>query len=566
MKKLVAICLAVVFTLNFVGCHSSEKSQSANSGTASVGIDFSKCESAEDYIDIAKDYLEEGDVYLANEAVRAGYIKTGDATLKLLPLSGKPTVESALIHHRLGLSTTAFPSASCMQYFLGKELVIARASVPKISCPMFIYTFHPQTHRIQAIEVSSFLSYDKLDTDLFNIAFPIRVPSNPVLLNFEDAMEEAKRREIAPLNFTYRFEYTEDGALCGVKCGETEGIVTKTATGYKIIMSEDPLQANSPGSSVLEFDLQNGKIVRMADELYNKSEAFSYQDNGSCTVTGSMKDDKENIHNATVIYNKDNLAETSTLDDENETYTYNDRQMPVQLIHTEKNDSKEYHFSYNNAGSLMTQTDGNNTYTYLYDDEGRLVKITRDAETYTINYDDKNRLTEFDGLSEFTYENSDGTISSFYYNYLEKRYNIVRDADGFVLGLSYPDAKIVKVQDSPLCPDFISAIDENHIYKVSVSDEELYFYVQAREKQDYDDLFTLAKANGYIEIPLDNRLDYDDLSANVRWITNDWDSPTVLIKAHKESDLLYCMRVCKISKEEISQGWQEYVSHSEQYI
>ena len=53
---------------------------------------------------------------------------------------------------------------------------------------------------------------------------------------------------------------------------------------------------------------------------------------------------------------------------------------------------------------------------------------------------------------------------SFYYNYLEKRYNIVRDADGFVLGLSYPDAKIVKVQDSPLCPDFISAIDENHIY------------------------------------------------------------------------------------------------------
>lgn len=551
MKKIIALCLAVILAASLAACGSAESS----AGSAAAA--FGNCQTAEDFISAAKDCLDKGDIYMANEAVRAGYVKTGDDSLRLLPLSGKPTVESTVVVHRLGMSITAVPSACCMQYFLGKELVLARASVPIFSS-MLIYTFHPQTHRIQAIEVSSFLSCDKLDTDSFNIAFPAIVPIPPVFLNWEDAMEETARRETAPLNYTYRFEYTEDGTLCGVSCGETEGIVSKTATGYNVMMPMDPLQRNSPHSSELAVNLQDGKIVQITDNIQKKSEILSYQSDGSCTATGRLKDEKGNILNATVTYNKDNLADSVADSDENYTFTYNDRQMPVKITKTSKNDPNEYTYSYDSKGNLQTQTDKNNNISYLYDDAGRLVTYTKGSESHAIHYDSNNRFTGIEGdkFTNFDYQSSDGKLNSFCYPDPEHRYYIVRDADGFVLGLSRPDIKIKKLQDSPLCPDFISQINEKRIYKTSITDEELDFIVQAPTKQDYENFFTLAKADGYSEVPLE---DHEDSHGEGRWLTDNLDSPTVSIRiGYPEVCSQYNIRIFKCSKDDIENGWQEY--------
>lgn len=561
MKKIIALCLAVILAASLAACSQAGSSGDSAANAVAAAAAFGNCQTAEDFISAAKNCLDKGDVYMANEAVRAGYVKTGDDSLRLLPLSGKPTVESALVNHRLGLSKKAYPSACCMQYFLGKELVLARASVPIFSS-MLIYTFHPQTHRIQAIEVSSFLSYGKLDTDLFNIAFPDIafldiLPITPVL-NLLDAMEETESRETAPLNYTYRFEYTEDGALCGVSCGETEGIVSKTATGYNVMMPMDPLQRNSPYSSELAVNLQDGKIVQITDNIQKKSEILSYQSDGSCTAKGVKKFDNGESQNATVTYNKDNLAEASTLDDKNETYTYNDRQMPVKIIHTEKNDPNEYTYSYDSKGNLQTQTDKNNNISYLYDDAGRMVAYTKGFESHAIYYDSNNRFTGIEGdkFTNFDYQSSDGKLNSFCYPDPEHRYYIVRDADGFVLGLSRPDIKIKKLHDSPLCPGFISQINEKRIYKTSITDEELDFIVQAPTKQDYEIFFTLAKADGYSEIPLE---DHEDPHGEGRWLTDNLDSPTVSIRiGYPEVCSQYNIRIFKCSKDDIENGWQEY--------
>ena len=454
MKKIIALCLAVILAATLAACGSAESSGGSAANAVAAAAAFGNCQTAEDFISAAKDCLDKGDIYMANEAVRAGYVKTGDDSLRLLPLSGKPTVESTVVVHRLRMSITAVPSACCMQYFLGKELVLARASVPIFNCPMLIYTFHPQTHRIQAIEVSSSLSLGKLDTDLINIAFSDILPNTPVVLNLLDAMEETKRRETAPLNYTYRFEYTEDGTLCGVSRGETEGIVSKTATGYNVMMPMDPLLSNSPYSSELAVNLQDGKIVQITDNIQKKSETLSYQSDGSCTATGSLIDEKGNLHNATVTYNKDNLAEASTLDDKSETYTYNDRQMPVKITKTSKNDPNEYTYSYDSKGNLQTRTDKNNNISYLYDDAGRMVAYTKGFESHAIHYDSNNRFAGIDDypITDFEYRSDNGKLESFFYPERERRYYIVRDADGFVLGLSRPDIKITKTAGQSAVP------------------------------------------------------------------------------------------------------------------
>jgi hypothetical protein len=210
MKRIIALCLAAILAVSLSACCSAEFS------AGSAAAVFGDCQTVEDFISAAKDCLEKGDIYMANEAVRTGYVKTGDDSLRLLPLSGKPTVESTVVVHRLRMSITAVPSACCMQYFLGKEIVLARPALPLFPC-LLVYTFHPQTHRLQAIEVGTVLSYDKLDTDLLNIALTKPFYDGVVYIyNLLDAMDETTRRELAPLNHTYRFSYTENGELCGV--------------------------------------------------------------------------------------------------------------------------------------------------------------------------------------------------------------------------------------------------------------------------------------------------------------------------------------------------------------
>ena len=437
MKRIIALCLAVILAASLAACGSAESS------AGSAAAVFGDCQTVEDFISAAKDCLDKGDIYMANEAVRAGYVKTGDDSLRLLPLSGKPTVESTVVVHRLRMSITAVPSACCMQYFLGKEIVLARPALPLFPC-LLVYTFHPQTHRLQAIEVGTVLSYDKLDTDLLNIALTKPFYDGVVYIyNLLDAMDETTRRELAPLNHTYRFSYTENGELCGVSCGETEGIVSKTATGYTVTLPEDSISSNNARSFELDIDLQDGKIVHMNDRKNNKTETFNYQSDGSCTANGVLRTGNEKTENATVTYNKDNLADNVAYNDKNFTFTYNDRQMPVKITKTSKSETNEYNFSYDSKGNLQTQTSKNNNISYLYDDAGRLVTYIDGSESHAISYDSNNRFAGVNDypITEFEYRSDNGKLESFFYPYRERRFSIIRDADGFVLGLSYTEEK-----------------------------------------------------------------------------------------------------------------------------
>ena len=83
MKRIIALCLAVILAASLAACGSAESS--ADSAAAVYG----DCQTVEDFISAAKNCLDKGDVYMANEAVRAGYVKTGDDSLRLLPLSGR---------------------------------------------------------------------------------------------------------------------------------------------------------------------------------------------------------------------------------------------------------------------------------------------------------------------------------------------------------------------------------------------------------------------------------------------------------------------------------------------
>ena len=437
MKKIIALCLAVILAASLAACGSAESS------AGSAAAVFGDCQTVEDFISAAKNCLDKGDVYMANEAVRAGYVKTGDDSLRLLPLSGKPTVESTVVLYRLGMSTDAVPSACCMQYFLGKEIVLACPALPplyvsQIPLPMFVYTFHPQTHRLQAIEDSDFLSFDKLDNDLINLSFAASQGAGSCMLyNSSNSYEETMT-----LNHTFRFSYTEDGTLCGVSCGDIEATISKTATGYTVTLPEDSISSNNARSFELNIDLQEGKIVYMNDRKNNKTETLSYQSDGSCTAKGVKKYDNGESQNATVTYNKDNLADNVAYNDTNYTITYNDRQMPVKITETSKNETNEYNFSYDSKGNLQTQTDKNNNISYLYDDAGRLVKYIDGSESHAISYDSNNRIKGIeDRINEFEYRSDNGKLNSFYDPKRERRYSIIRDADGFVLGWSYTEEK-----------------------------------------------------------------------------------------------------------------------------
>lgn len=444
MKRIIALCLAVILAASLAACGSAESS------AGSAAAVFGDCQTVEDFISAAKDCLDKGDIYMANEAVRAGYIKTGDDSLRLLPLSGKPTVESTVVVHRLGMSTTAVPSACYMQYFLGKETVMARPALPplyvsQVPLPMFVYTFHPQTHRLQAIEDSDFLSFDKLDNDLTNLSFA--ASQGLGLCNLIYGVYSYEKT--VSLNHTFRFSYAEDGTLCGVSCGDIEATVSKTATGYTVTLPEDSISSNNARSFELDIDLQDGKIVHMNDRKNNKTETFNYQSDGSCTANGVLRTGNEKTENATVTFNKDNLADNVAYNDTyndntyNFTFTYNDRQMPVKITETSKNETNEYTFSYDSKGNLQTQTEDNNTIAYLYDDAGRLVTYTKGSESHSISYDSNNRFAGIDDypITDFEYRSDNGKLESFFYPERERRYSIVRDADGFVLGLSYTEEK-----------------------------------------------------------------------------------------------------------------------------
>lgn len=445
MKRIIALCLAVILAVSLSACGSAESS------AGSAAAVFGDCQTVEDFISAAKDCLDKGDIYMANEAVRAGYIKTGDDSLRLLPLSGKPTVESTVVVHRLIMSITAVPSACYMQYFLGKEIVLARPALPamylsQIPFPMLVYTFHPQTHRLQAIEDGDFLSFDKLDNDLINLSFA--ASQGVGLCNLYNCLSSWE--ETVTLNHTFRFSYTEDGTLCGVSCGDIEATVSKTATGYTVTLPEDSISSNNARSFELDIDLQDGKIVHMNDRKNNKTETFSYQSDGSCTAKGVLATGNEKAENATVTFNKDNLADNFAYNDTHDTYnftfTYNDRQMPVKITKTSKNETNEYTFSYDSKGNLQTQTDKNNNISYLYDDAGRLVTYIDGSKSHSISYDSNNRFTGIedesdDWINDFEYRSDNGKLESFFYPERERRYSIIRDADGFVLGLSYTEEK-----------------------------------------------------------------------------------------------------------------------------
>ena len=549
MKKIILIILllAAVFTVAFAGCGQGESSEKAGFGAA-FNTAFDDCQTAEDYINAAKKCIESNDIYTANEAIKAGYRATKDPSLRLVVVNGKPTVESSVILHRIFWRTLSFPSANSMQYFLGRDVVLGRSvvdlpplwsgsTVPFLP-PAFIYSFHPQTHRLQAIEVSSYLSYDKLDTDLLNIAISSNFSSS-ASLNIEQAAEEAYCRETAPLNVTYRFEYDADGALCALRCGAIEAEIIKTATGYQLTMPNDPIEASylSPGKLELTIDLQNDKIVKLTDSQACKTESFSYGNDGTYTVTAGVKTEHNEESNATVTFNNDYLPVQAQSDGKTWSYTYNDNQTLSQIKEI-GDEEKTYTFSYDDLGRLQSLSDSKSSCVFLYDEkDGRMIKISLDSDSLPVPYyDDKGRFAGFEKQSSFNYSDSDGRLTSFCLlddsgnikmrGNVEMRYNIVRDDDGFVFGLTNPGAKFVKASDLPLYPGF-GNLDDRLIHISGSSDEEMWLQVGGATRETYDTYKASAIEAGCTEIQQDNN---DNENTDITWLIDTVDDPARTIK------------------------------------
>ena len=547
MKKLLALLLAAVLTAAFAGCGQTGNGETTGADAAAISAAFDDCQTAEDYLNAAKQAIESNDIYTANEAIKAGYRATKDSSLRLAVVNGKPTVEAAVILHRIGVSTVSIPSASSMQYFLGRDVVLGRVVTYDKTFPAFIYSFHPQTHKLQAIEVCSLVSYDKLDTDLLNIALSSTADAGfltvtfPVMINVDQAAEASHRRETAPLNVTYRFEYDADGALCGLRCGAVEADITKTATGYQLTMPNDPIGSygGSPGKLEMTFDLQDNKIVKLTDSQADKTETFSYGDDGSYTAAVSKKyeygSDKED--NATVNFNNNHLPEQAVIDGTTYSYTYNSSQTLIRIEKTGE-DEKTRSFSYDDSGRLQSVSEGDSAGVFLYDGEGRLAKYSEGANSLLISYDDKGRCTEYGERLSLNYSDSDGSLTSFClldsdgnvekYGDSEKRYNIVRDDDGFAIGLSNPGAEIVKASDLPLYPGF-GNLDEQQIYINDQSDNELWLQVRGITCETYDAYKASAIEAGCTKVQLNDYHD-DDENAEITRLIDTVDSPARTIE------------------------------------
>lgn len=503
-KKKIIICVAIalaVFCLSFASAMiilmlNQDGVQTDTFNDSPVGQNISRalnnCSEPQDYYALAQKLVDDNEIYYANEVIKYGYRQTNDKSLDIAVVTGKPTLETAIIEHDMGSISES------VQYFLGRETVVGRPCYSGISLYYnpFIYTFDNTTHRIRTIEVSSLFSYDKLDEDLLNIALaseymPGIFPaiSSGTSLFYAELPYKEDNNGVFSSDFAYQINYDEDGTINQMLCGDRKITVSKTTTGYGITISADPYAnpyANSSSKrsrntqeKKFTVDMQGNNILKFTigqEDRIKCSEIFNYADDGSYYLTFSRNGEEYKL-----TYNKENLIEKAV--DINSTrtyeYTYNRNHLLSGFSDTKDNEYSEKAISYNDGLYIANFMD---RVFFSYDNEGRIVSMTLDDSTRnmdtTIAYSQNGKISELRGeLSNLYYlggdscfltYNDNGTLSGYGAEEGETSVNIIRNDDGIAKGISFSDkaSDSKEPSDSQKSSDSQESSDSNSKIKI----------------------------------------------------------------------------------------------------
>ena len=539
-KKTIIICIIVavaVFASSltaalfiFNGKKDSDYSLSSDNtpdGKA-VKTELKACNTPEDYYDLARQYVDDHKLFYANEIIREGYRVTGDKSLDIAVITGKPTLESSIIGYTLGNVSDS------VQYFLGRETVISRPCYSGLSRynNAFIYHFDSSNdHRINAIEIGSFLSYDQLDNDLLNIAIAgemqqdfferhIHGASDGVFQYVDELIGTTDHHADVPITLTYLVNYGEDGKINKIQCGDEDITVTSTTSGYDISIPatlRSEYYTSSTDARRLTINMQQDNILRLNDNDEESifSESFNYASDGSYTQIIQFNED-EIYH---LSYNKDNLL--TTLETENHInikFSYNDKQMLSQIFGTDQEKNASLGVSYyddlymtNFVDFLFLYYDSENRYvsysvddspgplyhavTLSYDQKGRIARYIQDYATDGIGSSESTNDNESEDGYELTYNDS-GLLQSFIDKESEKVYLPVRNTEGIITGISQQDADIWTLEGNKLYPG-IGELDESKVYITHSQDDSLSFVVRHATKEDFEGYVQKYKEAGY---------------------------------------------------------------------
>lgn len=469
-KKKVIICVAIalaVFCLLFASAMiilmlNQDGAQTDTFNDSPVGQNFSRalnnCSEPQDYYALAQKLVDDNEIYYANEVIKYGYRQTNDKSLDIAVVTGKPTLETAIIEHDMGSISES------VQYFLGRETIVGRPCYSGMSLYYnpFIYTFDNTTHRIRTIEVSSLFSYDKLDKDLLNIALaseymPGIFPaiSSGTSLFYAGLPYKKDNNGVFSSDFAYQINYGEDGTINQMLCGDRKITVSKTLTGYDINISADPYTYSDIEYSWktreknFTVEMQGNNILKFIgqEDRIKCSEIFNYADDGSYYLTFSGNGEEYKL-----TYNKENLIEKAV--DINSTrtyeYTYNRNHLLSGFSDTKDNEYSEKAISYNDGLYIANFMDHA---FFSYDNEGRIVSMTLDYSTRnmvtTIAYSQNGKISELrgelsnryylGGVSCFLTYNDNGTLSGYGAEEGKTSVNIIRNDDGIAKGISFSD-------------------------------------------------------------------------------------------------------------------------------
>lgn len=602
-KKTIIICIIVavaVFASSltaalfiFNGKKDSDYSLSSDNtpdGKA-VKSELNGCKTAEDYYNLARRYVDEHKIFYANEIIKTGYQKTKDKSLDIAVITGKPTLESAIIAHSVG------DFSESVQYFLGRDTVISKPCYSGLSnySNAFIYRFDGNTHRIKTIETGSILSYDKLDKDLRNIVIAGDLISRSMNsgtvyydTNLKAAMREAEHHRIVSSRTAFELLYDKDDKLSKIKSGDSEMTITSTTTGYDVTIPVETKSVynyyysssnSSSQMNTISIVMQQDNILHLVDDNLNTTEMFNYVNDGSYTLTLSGGKDSYSLS-----YDTNNLVTTFEYNGAKKAYSYNKNHLLSGIVQQSSNDSAMNNtsradvsymanlsgmsaLSYNNKNSAsfimpMGQSRaifgivGNISYIddlYMtnfldhiflsYDKENYITKAyTHDSQgnttsmslTYTENGKPDN-CTLLSDKYRFVYDNAD-RISSFNYYQDDHAddapvYDVIYDDEGIMTGISQKDADIWTLEGNQLYPN-VGVIDESKVYITESADGVLSFSVRDATKEDYESYVQSYLDAGYTKLPLNrsNSSGTDGDSDTPCWLSKKEDSYAKIVR------------------------------------
>ena len=586
-KKTVIICIIVavavfassltVALLIFNKNRDSEYSLSTDNtpdGKA-VKSELNGCKTAEDYYNLARRYVDEHKIFYANEIIKTGYQKTKAKSLDIAVITGKPTVESAIISHlRYGISES-------IQYYLGRDTVISRPCFTGLNPhdQACIYTFDPETHRIDSVEIGSRLSYGKTDKDLQNIVMVgnmlcAKRESNAEFSykfdgSIEQAMKFAEHHAAAPLYLSYQMSYDENGKLEKMICGDTTVNVNATDAGFEVgtkTYSHPSSYPNGADDRRFSIDMQGDNILRVADDEIKLTETFNYADDGSYTLTLPI-----NERSAKLTYDANNLI-TSISDESGEAkFEYNSRQLLSRIDMPSTTDSgmkrvgqpNEMTMAYQNDHPVKTfgpadpdvRLTGNSsvflpssdssisyiddlyitnyfdTFYFSYDSDNRIVKMADNSgNSVGLVYNDKHQLSSYQSDSQaYTFQyDSNHRMKSFEYGESEDdrtTYDVIYNDNGSVYGLSQQGAEIWTLEGNKLYTA-IGNLDESKVCITRSDESELFFSVCDATKEDFESCVQSYKDAGYTNETLDrsNSSDTNSDTPTLCWFSKQDDS------------------------------------------